>query len=250
MEQRTIQTAQHQAPGDQAPPAQPPSWLHELDDDKAEPESFQLRLYVAGESHKSLTALANLKHLCLKLLDARYEIEVIDLVEHPQLAAGDEISAIPTLVRLRAEPMRKMVGDLSDPESVIVGLQLRRLLEASITDAPAVAPEPALPARAMDASYELTLFVSGASTSSARAIRDVQALCEIHLPGQHQLTVVDVNQSPELVRGRGVLATPTLLTSAPGPARMLVGDLSDHDRVMVAIGGDRSAASSAPPADA
>lgn len=89
-----------------------------------ETEFCHLRLYVAGQSPKSLKALANLKRLCEEHLDAHYEIEVVDLVEQPRLAAGDEIIAIPTLVRRLPEPMRKIIGDLSDSERVIVGLQL------------------------------------------------------------------------------------------------------------------------------
>jgi len=85
---------------------------------------YHLRLYVAGQSPKSLTALANLMRLCEERLDSSYEIEVVDLIEQPQLAAGDEIIAIPTLVRRLPEPMRKIIGDLSDAERVIVGLQL------------------------------------------------------------------------------------------------------------------------------
>jgi circadian clock protein KaiB len=84
----------------------------------------RLRLYVAGQSPKSLKALANLQRLCEQHLHSRYEIEVVDLVEQPRLAAGDEIIAIPTLVRRLPEPMRKIIGDLSDSERVIVGLQL------------------------------------------------------------------------------------------------------------------------------
>ncbi len=79
---------------------------------------------MAGQSPKSLTALANLKRLCEERLDSRYEIEVVDLVENPRLAAGDEILAIPTLVRRLPEPIRKVIGDLSDSERVLVGLQL------------------------------------------------------------------------------------------------------------------------------
>jgi circadian clock protein KaiB len=86
---------------------------------------WRLRLYIAGQSPKSLTAFANLKKLCEEHLDARYEIEVVDLVEHPQLAAGDEIIAIPTLVRRLPAPMRRIIGDLSDADRVLVGLQLR-----------------------------------------------------------------------------------------------------------------------------
>jgi len=91
-----------------------------------EVESFVLRLYVAGQSPKSLKALANLKRLCVDKLDSRYEIEVVDLIDNPRLAVGDEIIALPTLVRRLPEPMRKVIGDLSDVERVIVGLQLRR----------------------------------------------------------------------------------------------------------------------------
>jgi circadian clock protein KaiB len=96
----------------------------EPDASPPEVEFCRLRLYVAGQSPKSLKALANLQRLCEKHLHARYEIEVVDLVEQPRLAAGDEIIAIPTLVRRLPQPMRKIIGDLSDFERVIVGLQL------------------------------------------------------------------------------------------------------------------------------
>jgi len=88
-------------------------------------ETWELRLYVAGQSPKSLTAFANLKKLCEEHLPGRYTIEVIDLMEQPQLAAGDQIVAIPTLVRKLPEPLRKIVGDLSNTERTLVGLQLR-----------------------------------------------------------------------------------------------------------------------------
>lgn len=90
-----------------------------------EPEIWSLRLYVAGQSPKSLAAFANLKKLCEEHLAGRYQIEVIDLLEHPQLAAGDQIVAIPTLVRKLPEPLRRIVGDLSNTERALVGLQLR-----------------------------------------------------------------------------------------------------------------------------
>ncbi len=88
-------------------------------------EVYRLRLYVAGESPKSLEAFRNLKHLCEHHLAGRYEIEIVDLLEHPRLARGDEIIAIPTLVRKLPAPMRKIIGDLSDTDRVLVGLQLR-----------------------------------------------------------------------------------------------------------------------------
>lgn len=88
-------------------------------------ETWELRLYVAGQSPKSLAAFANLTRLCEEHLPGRYTIEVIDLMDQPQLAAGDQIVAIPTLVRKLPEPLRKIVGDLSNTERTLVGLQLR-----------------------------------------------------------------------------------------------------------------------------
>jgi circadian clock protein KaiB len=88
-------------------------------------ELWDLRLYVAGHTAKAITAFANLKRLCEEHLAGKYRIEVIDLVVSPQLAAGDQIVAIPTLVRKLPEPIRKIIGDLSNTEKVLVGLQLR-----------------------------------------------------------------------------------------------------------------------------
>jgi circadian clock protein KaiB len=89
------------------------------------PERWQLRLYVAGQTPKSITALANLKKLCETHLVGRYELEVIDLLKNPKLAAGDQILAIPTLVRKLPQPVKKIIGDLSNEARVLVGLDLR-----------------------------------------------------------------------------------------------------------------------------
>jgi circadian clock protein KaiB len=89
-----------------------------------EAEVWHLRLYVAGQSPKSLRAFANLKDLCDEHLSGRYEIEVIDLVEEPALARADDILAIPTLVRRLPEPLRRIIGDLSNTERVLVGLRI------------------------------------------------------------------------------------------------------------------------------
>ena len=86
---------------------------------------YNLRLYVAGQTSKSITALANLKTICEEHLAGRYRIEVIDLLQQPQLAAGDQILAVPTLVRRLPEPLKKIIGNLSDRERVLVGLDLR-----------------------------------------------------------------------------------------------------------------------------
>ncbi len=96
-----------------------------LDAASSDDDTWQLRLYVAGKTANCLKAFANLKRVCEENLAGRYEIEVIDLLENPRLAAGDEIVAIPTLVRKLPTPVRKIIGNLSDTERVLVGLQLR-----------------------------------------------------------------------------------------------------------------------------
>lgn len=88
-------------------------------------DSWNMRLYVAGQTPKSLRALANLKQICEAYLAGKYHIEIIDLLENPQLASSDQILAIPTLIRNLPEPMRKIIGDLSNIERVLVGLDLR-----------------------------------------------------------------------------------------------------------------------------
>ena len=94
-------------------------------DSNVETETWELRLYIAGQTPKSVTAFSNLKRLCEEHLPGRYKIEVIDLMQQPQLAAGDQIVAIPTLIRRLPEPLRRIVGDLSNNERTLVGLQLR-----------------------------------------------------------------------------------------------------------------------------
>ena len=89
-------------------------------------KAWELRLYVAGQTPRSIAAFANLKRICEEHLAGKYRIEIIDLIKKPQLASGDQILAIPTLVRKLPEPMRKIIGDLSDTESVLVGLNLRK----------------------------------------------------------------------------------------------------------------------------
>jgi circadian clock protein KaiB len=88
-------------------------------------ETWHMRLYVAGQSPKSLHAFANLKSLCEEHLPGNYEIEIVDLVEHPDLARSDDILAVPTLVRRLPEPLRKIIGDLSNTERVLVGLRIK-----------------------------------------------------------------------------------------------------------------------------
>jgi circadian clock protein KaiB len=91
---------------------------------KPRPASWTLRLYIAGRTPKAVTALSNLEALCERHLAGRYRIEVIDLLENPRLARGDQILAVPTLVRRLPPPVKKIIGDLSDSERVLVGLDL------------------------------------------------------------------------------------------------------------------------------
>ncbi|GMU22351.1 MAG: hypothetical protein AMXMBFR13_24370 [Phycisphaerae bacterium] len=93
--------------------------------EQAPDEIYELRLYVAGQTPKSLAAYENLKRICEEHLAGRYRIEIIDLMKNPQLARGDQIVAIPTLVRKLPEPLRRIVGDLSNTERALVGLDLK-----------------------------------------------------------------------------------------------------------------------------
>jgi circadian clock protein KaiB len=89
------------------------------------PPLYDLRLYLAGHSPRSVRAVENLRRACEEYLAGRYRIELVDLLENPQLARGDEIIAVPTLVRKLPEPVRTIIGDLSDTEKLLAGLQLR-----------------------------------------------------------------------------------------------------------------------------
>jgi circadian clock protein KaiB len=89
-----------------------------------DPSKYQLRLYVAGQTIKSQAAFTNLQRICETHLPGQYEIEVVDLLQQPKLAAGDQILAVPTLVRKLPEPIKKIIGDLSNDERVLVGLDL------------------------------------------------------------------------------------------------------------------------------
>jgi circadian clock protein KaiB len=90
-----------------------------------DPDRWNLRLYIAGQTSKAVAALDNLKRICDEHLAGRYVIEVVDLLKNPQLAAGDQILAVPTLVRKLPPPLKRIIGDLSNEERVLVGLDLR-----------------------------------------------------------------------------------------------------------------------------
>lgn len=92
----------------------------------AQPERYVLRLYVADQTPNSMRAIANLQVICEENLQGRYELEVIDLYQQPKLAQGEQIIAVPTLIRTLPEPLRRIIGDLSDTERVLVGLDIQR----------------------------------------------------------------------------------------------------------------------------
>ncbi len=102
---------------------------------KGNEDFWELRLYVAGPTPKSLTAFANLKKICEEHLAGKYRVEIIDLLKNPTLAKGDQILAVPTLVRKLPEPVRKIIGDLSNTERVLVGLDLRPAVAAERREA-------------------------------------------------------------------------------------------------------------------
>ena len=90
------------------------------------PEMWNLRLYIAGQTTKSIMALSNLKRICDDELDGHYQVEVIDLMKNPELARGDQVVAIPTLVRKLPEPVKRLIGDLSSTEKVLVALEMHK----------------------------------------------------------------------------------------------------------------------------
>jgi circadian clock protein KaiB len=99
----------------------------------AKEQKWELRLYIAGQTPKSVLALQNITKYCKEHLEGRYSIEIVDLLKNPQLAAGDQIFAIPTLVRKVPQPIRKIIGDLSNEERVLVGLNIRPLSQKTKT---------------------------------------------------------------------------------------------------------------------
>lgn len=101
---------------------------------------YRLRLYVAGQTPRSVAAVRNLRHVCEAHLAGRYEIEVIDLLENPQLAAGDQILAIPTLVRRLPPPLKRIIGDLSNTEKLLVGLDIQPASTSAVPTASARTP--------------------------------------------------------------------------------------------------------------
>ena len=184
---------------------------------------YNLRLYVAGQTPKSITALANLKKICEEHLVGRYQIEVIDLLEHPQLAAGDQILAVPTLVRRLPEPLKRIIGNLSNMERVLVGLDLRSGCGAMSETADTCACEgSALCVAAVHYRHDVALH-RGRSPILRR-------VCEERLHGEYDLEVIDIYQHPAAAKEYQILAAPTLVKMLPLPLRRIIGDLANEER--------------------
>src|SRR5580698_2167667 len=160
------------------------------------PKQWQLRLYVAGKTPKSVTAFANLERICEEHLAGEFEIEVIDLIENPRLAKDDQIVAIPTLVRKLPPPIRKIIGDLSDTERTLVGLQLRpsmkrkggmvKNFESRINRSGDNRElEKQMVHRSMEF-YDLRLYIAGLTPRSTLAVERIRSICESHLSGRYE----------------------------------------------------------------
>jgi circadian clock protein KaiB len=190
---------------------------------------YNLRLYVAGQTLRSVAAISNLRKLCEKYLAGRYGLDVVDLIENPSLAQQDEIIAIPTLIRQLPEPIGRIIGDPSNSERVLMRLDIDCGTQSAVmTDGDQVHAAPR--------DYVLRLFVVGHSQGSLRAVRNVTRLCEEHLSGHFDLEIVDVYQQPEKALEHQFVAAPTLVKISPPPTRRMVGDMSDSGRVLAGLG--------------
>ncbi len=152
-------------------------------------------------------------------------------MQKPQLAQRDQVLAIPTLVRNLPTPIRKIIGDLSNTEKVLLGAGLR----THFTQRDRMTFSPKSPGRANPppgpANYVLRLFVTGNSARARRSVMNLQNFCQQFLPGRYQLEIVDIYQQPSLAREEQIVAAPTLIRRQPLPLRRLVGDFSDQERV-------------------
>ena len=202
-------------------------------------KEWNLCLYVAGQSPRSLDALSNLKKLCETHLAGKYRIEVVDLLQNPQLSRDDQIVAIPTLVRKLPPPLQKdhrrsvehrtHAGGSATEAGPVAGCEgVMKKPAAKRTQGGATATAPGR--------YRLRLFISGATPRSTQAIANIKEIGKTRLHGNYELEVIDAYQQAELVRDQQIVVLPTLVKSLPLPLRRMVGDLSDEDRVLIGLG--------------
>ena len=200
---------------------------------------WELRLYVAGQSARSVTAFANLKKLCEAHLAGKYRIEVIDLLENPQLSRDDQIVAIPTLVRTLPSPIRKIIGDLSNTEKTLVGLQLRpaaREEREAIMNEPKVAQPPVRTPRPIRRDIGCASMSVARHRDPRRRSPTSRRSARDGWQGRYELEVIDAYQQAELTSDQQIVVLPTLIKSLPRPLRRMVGDLSDEEHVLLGLG--------------
>ncbi len=188
-------------------------------------ERWNLRLYVAGQTDKSIRAIRNLNRICTEHLNGHYTIEVIDLMERPQLAEGDQILAIPTLVRRLPEPI----------ENHRRPVERRARLDRTRHSSARKGMNGIAGSAMSDVRYALTLFITGITPRSLRAVANVRAFCEGEMNGSYDLEIVDLYEHPERAQPANVVVSPTLVRSLPHPVRLLFGDMSDRQQLCAVL---------------
>jgi circadian clock protein KaiB len=176
-----------------------------------------LRLYVAGHTPRCAAAIATLRQICDQY-GGQYRFEVVDVLQYPELARSDEIIAIPTLVRKNPQPVRRIVGDLSNAKDVLTRLGSSETKRASSRRPPR---------------YVLRLYVSGTTPSSVHAISRIKRFCDEYLAGRYDLEVIDIYQLPQHARDVRILALPALIRKRPGSRRQIVGALAQPERILI-----------------
>ena len=152
------------------------------------------------------------------------------MTKNPALARGDQILALPTLVRRLPPPLKRIIGDLSNAERVLIGLDLRQPA-GEVT----MKTRPPRRARSPGDRYVLRLYVTGQTPRSTRAVENLKRICEEYLEGRYDLEVIDLYQQPELARTQQIVVAPTLIKTLPEPVRKILGDLSDKERVLAGL---------------
>ena len=195
-------------------------------------EIWELRLYIAGQTPKSVLALKNITKYCREHLEGKYTIEIVDLLVNPRLAEGDQIFAIPTLVRKFPEPLRKIIGDLSNEEKVLVGLNIRPAVVKKIQ----LMKKKNMPVIFSDSKLVLQLYVSGMSPKSMEAIENINKICSELLEDSFQLEIIDLYKHPEVASEQQIIFSPSLIKRLPLPKKTLVGTFSDSEKVIRGLG--------------
>jgi circadian clock protein KaiB len=181
---------------------------------KREEEQWELILYVSGgETRLSKRAIKNLNEICEEHLRGRYSIEIIDIEKHPEIGIKKNIIASPTTIREMPEPLKRIIGDLSDREKALVALQ--------------IANKP---------QWNFVLYLAGGETRLSKGvIRNLNEICEEYLKGKYSVQIVDIEKHPEIGIEKKIFATPTLIRELPEPLKRIIGDLSDREKALVAL---------------